>query len=333
MRARRLAGTEIETSALGLGCAGLFEEAEAAGRRAAIETALDAGIRHFDVAPMYGLGLAERELGRALGPRRRDVVIATKFGIVPTRVGRALRPVQARLRHLAARASGPPRQQAPAITDARAGPVGGLLYGAPGYDAAAARASLERSLRELGTDYVDVLFLHDPRPGDIRSDDVRAYLETARDAGLVRAWGAAGEPAAVAASAERLGALPVRQIRHDVLAPVRDLDTGQAEATIIFGVLRRALPLILAHVRADEETRRRWNDAVGADCGDPDVVSSLLLHDALRATDGGPVLFGSSRPARIAAAAAAVEEPPDAVDVSALARLAATELGGSETRA
>ncbi|MBV8943260.1 MAG: aldo/keto reductase, partial [Solirubrobacterales bacterium] len=60
------------------------------------------------------------------------------------------------------------------------GRFGSLLYRSSGYDAAAARASLEQSLRELETDHVDLLFLHDPQPGTVRGDDVCAYLERAR---------------------------------------------------------------------------------------------------------------------------------------------------------
>ena len=47
----------------------------------AIHTAVDAGVNFFDTADTYGLGQSERTLAKALGPRRRDVVIQTKFGV------------------------------------------------------------------------------------------------------------------------------------------------------------------------------------------------------------------------------------------------------------
>ncbi|MDX6643271.1 MAG: D-threo-aldose 1-dehydrogenase, partial [Solirubrobacteraceae bacterium] len=70
MRAVTLPGTEFETTALGFGCAELYRAASAAERRRLLETAHSLGIRHFDVAPMYGLGLAERELGGFARGRR-----------------------------------------------------------------------------------------------------------------------------------------------------------------------------------------------------------------------------------------------------------------------
>src|SRR5919199_1407023 len=92
--ATTLAGTAVLTSRLGFGCAGLFAAPTGRQRRRVLDAALACGIRHFDVAPMYGLGMAERELGRFAVGRRDDVVIATKFGIAPTRTARAIAAVQ-----------------------------------------------------------------------------------------------------------------------------------------------------------------------------------------------------------------------------------------------
>src|SRR5436309_2631503 len=139
---------------------------------------------------MYGLGLAERALGRFARGRRDRIVVATKFGIFPTVAARVFtrvaRPLQRPL-------AGALQRTRPTDADPRGGAAGSLLY-RTAYDAAAAKASLERSLRELGTDFVDILFLHDPMPEDVRSDDVRAYLEAARAEGKIRAWGVAGDP-------------------------------------------------------------------------------------------------------------------------------------------
>ena len=76
--------SELETTVLGFGCAHLYGVPRSAERLRLLDAAHDAGIRHFDVAPMYGLGLAERELGRFIRHRRDAVVVATKFGIAPT---------------------------------------------------------------------------------------------------------------------------------------------------------------------------------------------------------------------------------------------------------
>ena len=86
-----LGDTGVETSPLGLGCADLMSVGPQA-RRTVLAAALDAGVRHLDVAPMYGLGAVEGEIGRFAAGRRDRLVLATKFGIEPSRVARALAP-------------------------------------------------------------------------------------------------------------------------------------------------------------------------------------------------------------------------------------------------
>jgi hypothetical protein len=188
-------------------------------------------------------------------------------------------------------------------------------------------------LRELRLDHVDILFLHDPMPGDVRSDDVRGYLESARAAGQIRGWGVAGEPEQMIEAARLLGpGVPILQLRGDIfLRSVRSLlpDTGQV--TILFGVVGRALPRILAHTGSDDAVRRRWSERIEANSGDAEAIVSLLLSDALRENHGGPVLFSTIRPERIQTAvrAAAEEEGVDR-RLDAFRRLVAEELAVPE---
>jgi len=310
----RLADT-VETTVLGFGCADLFRVPDARRRRILLETALDAGIRHFDVAPMYGLGRVERELGRFARGRRDRIVIATKFGIEPRPAGRVLAPLQSQIHRMLASLPRDRGGSRSVQADPRAGVVGGALY-RRGYDGETARANLERSLRALGTDHVDILFLHDPYPDDVRSDDVRAYLETARASGRIRTWGVAGEPASAAAAADVLGApVPVMQVRRDIFTAAHDgVAREPAQSTILFGVLGRALSQILARTRDDPA----WRDV---DRG-PDAIASLLLRDALRANPSGTVLFSTTHPERIRPAVAAAERDEHAdADLDALRAL------------
>jgi D-threo-aldose 1-dehydrogenase len=73
------------SSRLGFGCGGVMGRV---GRRQSlrvIAAALDGGITHFDVAPLYGYGEAEALLGEALADKRDRVVVASKFGLNPPR--------------------------------------------------------------------------------------------------------------------------------------------------------------------------------------------------------------------------------------------------------
>jgi D-threo-aldose 1-dehydrogenase len=291
-----LPGTEISTSVLGFGCAHLLRVSGARQRRRLLDAAYEAGIRHFDVAPMYGLGAAERELGTFAQGRRDQLVVATKFGIEPGQAAKRLTVLQGPARRVIH--SFPPLRR---FLRSRAR----SLYAPRRYDATAARTSLEASLRALNTDYVDLLLLHEPSPDEVPVDEIAAYFERERDAGRIRAWGLAGEPEPIVRVARAFGAaVPVLQVRDDVLLRPRAIRLN-VQARITYGALSTALGVIVSHVTADACRHRRWNEAVGADCGDPDSAASMLLRYALANNPSGVVLFSTTRPSRIAVAASA----------------------------
>jgi len=79
METRQLGTTGPHLSVIGLGCNNFGWRLDAAATATVVHAALDAGITHFDTAEMYGEGRSEEFLGAALGARRDEVVIATKF--------------------------------------------------------------------------------------------------------------------------------------------------------------------------------------------------------------------------------------------------------------
>ena len=81
---RRL-GAELKVSAIGLGCMGMSEfygPADEATNLQVLHHAIDRGVNFLDTADMYGVGANERLLGQVLKTRRKDIVLATKFGSV-----------------------------------------------------------------------------------------------------------------------------------------------------------------------------------------------------------------------------------------------------------
>jgi D-threo-aldose 1-dehydrogenase len=331
----RLGTTGIETTALGFGSANLFRLPSAAQRAQVLRAAYDAGVRHFDTAPMYGLGLAESEIGRFARGRRDTITIATKFGIAPTRLARCLGHVQRPARRiLEARPALRNRAQEKAAGP-QSGPAGRLLYSAEGYHPAAARKSLERSLRALGTDYVDLLLLHNPPPGSVCSEDIRSCLEDARQAGLIRSWGLAGELApCLQIGAGFTAGLPVLQVRDDIWLRSPRSVPADVDGLITFGILGRTYTRLLRRLAADPAERARWTELTGMDCGNPELVASLLLAAGLRINSAGIVLFSTIRPHRILQAVAAAQMSATSASqaVDAVLRLTETEPADSSAK-
>lgn len=325
MRTIVLPGTGIETSSLGFGCATLFRVPGKRERRHLLEMAYSEGIRHFDVAPIYGLGAAERELGAFARARRDELAIATKFGIEPGRTARHLSVIQGPIRRLI-RAFPSLRQQ---VRTRKGG-----LAKSRRYDAASARTSLEKSLRKLGTEQVDFLFLHEPSPGDVRTDDVAAYLEDARRKGQIRAWGIAGEPEPCLEVAQAFPvSVPVLQLRDNILMRTLDRLPVEPKARITFGAVASALAFLLAHFTVDSDRVTRWSQAIGADCTTPDTTAALLLRYALRSNPLGVVLYSTTQAERIQRAVAEAAADPTVPDptLDAFLQLVDAELLGARS--
>lgn len=81
MKTRKLGNSELTVSIVGLGCNN-FGVLDVAASRRVVDRAIDQAITLFDTADIYGnRGGSERQLGEILGPRRKDIVLATKFGM------------------------------------------------------------------------------------------------------------------------------------------------------------------------------------------------------------------------------------------------------------
>lgn len=182
----------------GFGLGRLHHVFRRSDRARIIRSALDAGFTHFDVAPVYGDGLAEIELGRALRGRSGGVTITTKFGIPYRAIGRLPTPV-----YLACRT----------VERVTRLPLG-ARYDRRDYAPAVLRRSLEGSLRRLGIERVDFLLIHEP-------PTVGAYaalgptwdeLRRLKDAGSIGAFGVSGVSETML-EAEWLGHVPADSVR------------------------------------------------------------------------------------------------------------------------
>jgi D-threo-aldose 1-dehydrogenase len=165
-----VAVTEISFGGAAIG--NLFTAVTDDDARAAVDAAWDGGIRSFDTAPHYGLGLSERRLGAALRDRPRgEYVISTK-------VGRLLEP---------APSTGPGTA---AGRDNEGFDVSGGLVRRFDFSADGIRRSLAASLGRLGLDRVDVALIHDPDAhGEQALREAYPALARLRAEGVVRAIG------------------------------------------------------------------------------------------------------------------------------------------------
>ena len=176
MRHRRLGRSQVHVTELSFGSAAignLFTAVSDDEARAAVDAAWDGGIRTFDTAPHYGLGLSERRLGDALRHRPRDSYVLS------TKVGRLLEPAD-----IADTGGTGPARDTEGF-DVPATQVRRFDFSADGV-----RRSLAESLGRLGLDRVDIALIHDPdNHGEQALREAYPALEKLRAEGAVRAIG------------------------------------------------------------------------------------------------------------------------------------------------
>ncbi|MFK4208574.1 aldo/keto reductase [Streptomyces sp. NPDC030920] len=176
MRRNRLGSSAVEVTELSFGAAAignLFTAVEPERAAAAVAAAWDEGVRYFDTAPHYGLGLSERRLGESLRDRPRDAYVLS------TKVGRVLDPL-------------------PADATGRGGDGLSEGFAVPAthrrrwdFSADGVRRSIEDSLERLGLDRIDIAYLHDPDDhAETAFHEAYPELEKLRAQGVVGAIGA-----------------------------------------------------------------------------------------------------------------------------------------------
>lgn len=189
-----------------------------------LDAAWESGVRYFDTAPHYGLGLSERRLGAYLATKpRADFVVSTK-------VGRLLRPSPA---------------TAGTMDLAHQFVVPAALRREWDFSAAGVRASLTESLERLGLDRVDVLYLHDPEEFDLRPALAAGVpaLVALREEGLVDAVGVGSKSVPALLAAVRTDALDLLMVAgrltlveqpvvDDVLPACRERGVGVVAAAV-----------------------------------------------------------------------------------------------------
>jgi len=297
MKTRRIGRTNLEVSEISFGAAPLGGLYRACPRDQAMETldlAWESGIRYFDVAPWYGLGLAERYMGDFLRDKPRDAYVLS------TKVGRLLRPV--------------------AKAPADYGFVDALPFDADyDYSYDGIMRSVEFSYARMGLNRFDILYVHDIggyTHGRARNAEMQAQLlgsgikalEELKSSGVISAYGLGVNEIPVCLDVMREADLDCillagryTLLDRSAVADLIPLCERKGTSLVVGGVFnsgilatgavpgapfdyRPASEEVLAKVRAMEDIARRYSLPLAAPAmlfplGNP-VVASVLIGTA-----------------------------------------------------
>jgi aryl-alcohol dehydrogenase-like predicted oxidoreductase len=313
MKLKPLGKSGIEVSAVGLGCMNFGMMCDQATTDSIVDAAIDAGVNFFDVADIYGgpHGKAEELLGKALGTRRSDIVLATKFG-------------------------------------AKQGGGGGAAPGGGSRDYI--MKAVEDSLRRLGTDYIDLYQHHFP-DAETPIDETLRALDDLVQQGKVRAIGcsnytgamlaeaagfAAGNDSAPYVSAQNRYSLLTRDIERDLVPVAEQHGVGilpffPLESGLLTGKYRKG-----EKAAADTRFGKWGGGGIFASDERYDIVDGLreygesIGHSVLDIAIGwlaaqpfvSSVIAGVTKPEQIASNAAAADWTPTAEQLGEISRIA-----------
>ncbi|MGH1978797.1 aldo/keto reductase [Rothia sp. L_38] len=293
MRSHLLTPTELgefKVSPLGIGTSRLgafWQKRPIKEGEEALNRALDLGVGLVDTADVYARGISERIVGRAV-KHRDDVAVMTKVGLLKTPRG-----ILSARKH-SGRAG---------IQGLKAATSAATCF-EPGYVEEAALACMRRQ----GKDELDILLLHEPTAADFERTDVVDQLNSMKERGLIRAWGASVRyqgDAVAAAEAEGLSwlQLPINLSNTAIADAVQPL----SEDINVVGIAVLGDGSLLPQLTAGGLNRPK---AVAA------MVEGAYQHPAIDA-----VLLGMSRPAHVTENLAALERGVTDADIESARKI------------
>lgn len=294
------------TTALGFGCASLLRLPEASDRQHLLDLAVDLGICHFDVARLYGLGLAEAELSLPLRRHPGDLTVATKFGLGTADPPSPAAQRQGGLRRLL--------QRLPALR-----PLARRFYGTRmvprDFSAAHCRQSLSTSLDQLGLGAVDLLLLHEPSPRDTIDPGLEACLQQLHCEGLIGGFGISGCPQQILPLCRQRPQLASHCVQWDdhLLLPDFAAALTKEISPVLkgrFGRIRHALVPIQQAFAAVPQLQHHWSDRLNLSLAETDALVAALLGSALAGSPGDLLLFSTTQPDRLRRILTLLHSPP-----------------------
>lgn len=272
---------ELRLPRMGIGCAYLTAGSLTHYDQRLIQAMVEEGAYHFDVAPQYGLGTAEKVLGEAISSFRNEVSITTKAGIVRPNVPNwkiLLRALLAPVRDVARKYRKNSNLQSMNVERNLNFEPAFILH------------SLEDSLKNLKTDRVEIFLLHMVTLEDITEELIQA-LEAQKRQGKILAFGLATE------RSETEKILEKWPNTFDVIQHSWSVLDEPLLATDKFRITHRALARAMSPLHNlivdDQLFKQRLSNYCDVDFSNPSILSQALLGAALFENQNGLILAAS----------------------------------------
>jgi len=306
----------ISMPSVGFGTSGIMGSALFDyGRLKILNAAFDSGIRHYDTAPLYGLGEAEKILGKFAKSNRHDIAIVTKYGLFPPPINWVyrcaaplVRPIYHRnlkIKQLLNKKLSIDQNNTSLLPVCK-----NPTERRKPYDCADIERSLNQSLHKLNTDYVDCLLLHDSSAYQIDCAVVE-LLNKLVMSGKIKNYGIAGsqsEAESIFTTHENF--IGVLQIADSILSPLQiKQQHSNIEFTIVHSILNRVVE-ILHNKLTEQKLYKLWANTLDWNMFDRNSLATFLLSQARYKHPENTILFSSKHIQTIRNNTVILQKPP-----------------------
>lgn len=293
----------MNISRLGFGLSSIAGSGNFSHQEKLIKTAIENGITHFDVAPYYGSGDAEKILGNILATCSEKVTITTKFGLAPLSGGRGGSMLRSLLRPVFGKVSFLKRIATSALKSNKDPQEKVFKNGA-------LSASVEESVHKLRRP-IDILLLHDANIQMARNFEIIEELDLARKGGNVCLTGISGDATSVLdAVVWRPQTYTVAQLENSlaIKAPIDQLYSYGA-TVITHRAIQSGLKELTFLIQKRPGFKEVWQREIGIDPFSSENLAQIFIEMALMENPKGTILFSSTKSERIKGIARAVNFP------------------------
>jgi aryl-alcohol dehydrogenase-like predicted oxidoreductase len=252
---------------------------------------------------MYGYGEAEACLGEFLQHHRGQITVTTKYGIAP--------PKKSAIIKLGRSLAGPILKQLPSLKQSLAQAAEAATgdptrsQDRPAFNAAEAKASLDRSLTALRVEHIDLWLLHEATAADLQDDTLLSLLQSEVKKGTIGAFG-------IGSSADKIPALLASRSAYcRTLQYEWSILDAPIQSSAPFGIHHRALTAnfrgLHATLTKNQPLCQRWSASTNTDLNNAESLAHLMLKASLIMNPTSIILFSSKKPAHIQANAELVD--------------------------
>ena len=275
------------------GCASLMNIKESFYRQNLLENALENGLNHFDVSPIYGFGECEKELGKFL-KNKSQIKVTTKFGLIPNLVTKNVSKGQILFRSFFKKI--PMLKRTAKSYYAKFGMR-------KSFNLVECERSLKKSINNLKKERIDIFLMQDPLFNDFIESGLENHLNCFKKQGLIDEFGVTGNKSDISKLLIKRPLLINKtiQVNDDIFRTDEDhiKELSLSNKINRYSIMRNSFPKLKNCLDLFPNIKRYWSDRLNIDLGLDENLNLCILAAALELNKNDKIVFSTLKIERL----------------------------------